>query len=77
MNIYEGFFLEVAIESWLEWGLNPQPLNSVQTLQSTELSHHEFNTQSELTLYSYSNFIFCSVFRFHFGHSLRQSPHLF
>ena len=27
----EGFF-EVAIESWPEWGLNPRPLNSVQTL---------------------------------------------
>ena len=27
----DGFF-EVAIESWPEWGLNPQPLNSVQTL---------------------------------------------
>ena len=29
--ITEGFF-EVAIESWPEWDLNPQPLNSVQTL---------------------------------------------
>ena len=27
----EGFF-EVATESWPEWDLNPQPLNSVQTL---------------------------------------------
>ena len=27
----EGFF-EAAIESWLEWDLNPRPLNSVQTL---------------------------------------------
>ena len=26
----DGFF-EVAIESWPEWDLNPQPLNSVQT----------------------------------------------
>ena len=25
-------FLEVAIESLLEWDLNPRPLNSVQTL---------------------------------------------
>ena len=25
-------FLEVAIESWSEWDLNPQPLNSVQML---------------------------------------------
>ena len=27
----EGF-LEVAIESWPEWDLNPQSLNSTQTL---------------------------------------------
>ena len=27
----EGF-LEVAIENWPEWDLNPRPLNSVQTL---------------------------------------------
>ena len=27
----EGF-LEVAIESWPEWDLNPRPLNSVQTI---------------------------------------------
>ena len=27
----EGFF-EVGIESWREWNLNPQPLNSVQTV---------------------------------------------
>ena len=25
-------FFEVAIEGWPEWDLNPQPLNSVQTL---------------------------------------------
>ena len=25
-------FLEVAIESWSEWDLNPRPLNSVQML---------------------------------------------
>ena len=27
----EGFF-EIATESWLEWGLIPRPLNSVQML---------------------------------------------
>ena len=27
----EGF-LEVAIESWPEWDLNPRPLNSVQNI---------------------------------------------
>ena len=30
--------LEVAIESWPEWDLNPRPLNFVQTLYPTELS---------------------------------------
>ena len=47
--------LEVAIESCPEWELNPRPLNSVQMLQPTELSGHEFNSHSEPTLYSYSN----------------------
>ena len=28
----ERLFVEVAIESWTEWDLNPRPLNSVQTL---------------------------------------------
>ena len=28
----EGFFFELAIESWLDWDLNPRPLNSVQAL---------------------------------------------
>ena len=31
-HIYIEGFLEVAIESWPEWDLNPRPLNSVQTL---------------------------------------------
>ena len=35
-NIEE--FLEVAIESWSEWDLNPQSLNSVLTLR---LSYHD------------------------------------
>ena len=42
----EGFF-EAAIESWPKWDFNPRP--------------HEFNSHSEPTLYSYSNFIVCSV----------------
>ena len=29
--ITEGFF-EVVIESWLDWDLNPRPLNSAQML---------------------------------------------
>ena len=59
----EGLF-EVAAESWPEWELNLRPLNSVQTLLATELSGHEFNTHSGLILYSYSNFIVCSVYNF-------------
>ena len=27
----EGFF-EVAAKGWREWDLNPQPMNSIQTL---------------------------------------------
>ena len=42
----EGFF-EAAIESWPKWDFKPRP--------------HEFNSHSEPTLYSYSNFIVCSV----------------
>ena len=52
--INEGLF-EVAIESWPEWDLNTRLLNSVQTLQPTELSGHEFNSHSDPTLYSSSN----------------------
>ena len=31
-------FLELAIESWSEWHLNPQPLNFVQTLKPTDIN---------------------------------------
>ena len=48
----DGFF-EVAIESWPEWDLDPRPLNSIQTLQPTELSGHEFNSHSEPTLHDF------------------------
>ena len=43
-------FFEVVIENWPKWYLNPRPLNSVETLQRTELSGHEFNSDSEPTL---------------------------
>ena len=59
----EGLF-EVAIESCREWDLDPRPLNSVQTLQRNQLSGHQFNSHSEPILYSYSNFILCSVSHF-------------
>ena len=56
----KGLF-EVATESWPEWYLNPQQLNSVQTLKPAELSGHEFNLHSEPTLCSYSNSMVCSA----------------
>ena len=31
-------FLEVATESWSEWDLNPQSLNSIHILELTEIS---------------------------------------
>ena len=67
--ITEGF-LEVAIESWPEWDLNPRPPNFVQTLLPTDLSDHEFNSRSEPTLHSYSNFT--SLFSVHI--SFRPLP---
>ena len=72
----EGF-LEVAIESWPVWDLNRRPLNSVQTLNrlgyqamSSTRSHSQFRTAT-------STSSLCSVFTFHFGLCLRQSPQLF
>ena len=58
----DGFF-EEAIESWPEWDLSPQPMHSVQILQPTELSGHEFKSHSEPTLQSYStsSFIHCHI----------------
>ena len=46
LNMYivitiEGF-LEVAVESCCEWGLNPQPLNFVKMLKSTDVPGHKF-----------------------------------
>ena len=42
--ITEGF-LEVAIESWPEWDLNPRPLNSVQNLVAIKLRVLIVNTK--------------------------------
>ena len=59
----EGFF-EVAIESWPEWDLNPQPLNSVQML--SQLSYQAMNsthTQSQLcTATPILSFVQCHMF---------------
>ena len=71
----EGFF-EKATESWPGWDLNPQPVNFVQMLQLTELTGQEFNSYSEPTLCSNSNFIACSVSHFISAVCLRQSPRL-
>ena len=38
-------FLEGDTKSWAEWDLNPQPLNSLQTLKLTELSGHSEETE--------------------------------
>ena len=48
-------FLEVVIESWSEWDLNPQPLNFVQTLKLTELSGHYIyiNINTNIFIYIY------------------------
>ena len=53
--------LEVALENWPKWDVNGRPPKSVQSLQLTELSGHEFKSHSKPTLYSYSNLIVCSV----------------
>ena len=71
----EGF-LEVAVESWPEWDLNSWPLNSVRC--SHQLSYQAMSstcTQSQLCTATPISSL-CSVFTFHFGHCLRQLPHL-
>ena len=62
--IHMVFTTEETIESLLKWDLNQQPLNSVQMLQMSENSGHEFNSHWEPTLYSYSNLTSCSVWAF-------------
>ena len=75
MVLNTEWILEVAIESLVEWELNPRPLNSVQMLLPAKRSGHEFNSLSEPAFYIYSNFIFSLVFRFCFCHCPCQSPH--
>ena len=36
--------IEGSYKSWPEWNLNRRPLNSVQILQPTEQSGHDFNS---------------------------------
>ena len=66
-------FLKVPIKSWPKWDLNPRPLNSVR--RSNRLNYRAMNSthsHSQATPVS----TLCSVFTFHFGVSLHQSPHL-
>ena len=72
----EGFF-QVVMGSWAEWDMDPRQLNSCLALLPTKLSGHNFNSYSQPTLYSCSNFNFFLAFRFHFDHFLHQSPHSF
>ena len=55
--------LEVAIESRPEWDLNPQPLNSVQTLyRLSDLAMSSTRTQSQLcTVTPVSLFAQCPI----------------
>ena len=77
----EGFF-EVGIESWPAWDLNPQPLNSIQTLELTELSGHEFNSHLEhleLTLYYICIYIYIYIYiyidiMYIYSGNLKKSP---
>ena len=73
----DGFF-EVAIDCWPEWDLNLRPRNSVQMLETSELSNsQESNSHSEPTLCSYSNFTVCSESHFILAVCFRQSSRLF
>ena len=72
-------FLQAAIESLPDRGLNQRPLNSVQALQPTESPDHEFNSYSESTFQSHFNLTPCSVHRWQLGNfrnCLVQSPRL-
>ena len=52
-------FLQAAIESFPDWGLNQRPLNSVQRLQRTDPPDHQFNSHSEPNFHSHSNLVPC------------------
>ena len=80
------FFRRILGSIWAIWvglngDLNPAPPDSIQMLQLTEPSGHDFNSHSEPTSsqlqQSYSDFIFCLAFRFHFNFCLRHLSHLF
>ena len=71
----EGF-LEVAIESWPKWGLNPRPLSSDQwSNRQSYQAMSSTRSQNELCTATPIPFL-CSVFTLHIGLYLRQSPHL-
>ena len=67
----EGF-IEVAIESWPELDLNPQPLSSNQLsyqAMSSTCSQSQLCTATPISS-------LCSVLTFHFGPCLRQTTDL-
>ena len=72
----EGFF-EVAIESWSEWDWISSPLNSVQTLQPTELSGHKINPTIRANFVQLLQFHCLFRGKFQFSCCLHQSPRLF
>ena len=72
----EGF-LEVAIESWAEWDLNPWP-HWIPFRRSNRPSYHAMSSsrsKSQLCVATPISSL-CSVFTFHFGLSLRHLAHL-
>ena len=48
-------FFEVAIESWPEWDLNPEPLNSIQAMSSI-CTHRQLSTATPT-----SSFVQCHI----------------
>ena len=69
MYVCNIYFLEVAIESWPEWDLNPRPLNSVQMLRANFVQLLQFHLfvqcyiDLDLHLYIYIyNYIYLYIY---------------
>ena len=54
-------FLEVAIERWSEWDLNPRPLNSVQWLKPTVSLYTYISIYLSISPYIYFLHIYKSI----------------
>ena len=74
-GIHQWRIFEVAIESWVECDLNPQPLNFVQTLSDWAIRPWAQLSLSQLCTATPISSL-CLVFTFHFSCCLRQSPYL-